>query len=248
MKNITTLFYCKPECFSKGKIRLEAEDSNHLSRVLRYRQGDKFIVTNGLGEAWLVELEQVDRKRSVGRILTDEELPHLSGELPAHITCAVGIIRPNRFEHLLSGVIQLGANRIVPLKCQYSDPSFEKRMAGKEFHKRLQKIVISGMKNSLRTVLPKLEQPLSLQDLYREDWDIIIFGDPDGLPFVSFKEEINDKKVLLITGPEGGFNTREIEMIRDMKGIPLSLGRTRLRTETASQALMVKALSGLGIL
>ncbi len=248
MKNITTLFYCKPKYISKGLARMDEEDSNHIARVLRYKTGDRFILTDGQGNAWWAELERVDKKRCLGRLLPDEKIPHLSGELPADITCAVGVIRPNRFEHLLSAIVQLGTNRIVPLKCRYSDPGHIKRMSADDYNSRLKKITISGMKNSLRTVLPQMDSPLELEELFREKWDIIIFGDPDGLPFLRIKDELEQKRILLLTGPEGGFSVREIEMIRDMDGLPLSLGRTRLRTETAAQAIMVKALSGLGMM
>lgn len=244
--NITTIFYAHSDEFSKGAVHLSKDESYHLTRSLRCRVGDKFIITNGTGKAWWAELTKADAKYSVATLL-DDELPRLSPELPIKLTCGVGIIRPKRFEAMLEMLVHLGVHEIVPIISRYSNPTYVKRLGGSEYQNRMQRILIAGMKSSLRTYLPEIHKPVELFDLFKEHkWDKIYYGDYEGLPQV--RENNLDDNVLLLTGPEGGFNHREIETINDMHGIPIVLGRTRLRTETAAVTLTVKALDGMGLL
>ena len=244
--NITTIFYADPNGFSKGIVHLSKDESFHLIRSLRYRAGDKFIITNGKSEAWWAELTKADEKYAIANLL-DEKLPHLSQELPIKLTCAVGIIRPKRFEAMLEMLVHLGVSEIVPISTRYCNPTFIKRLGGAEYQRRMNRILIAGMKSSLRTQLPIIHQPIELFELFREKrWDSIYYGDTEGLPQV--REAQSNDRVMLLTGPEGGFNHREIETIRSMNGIPIVLGRTRLRTETAAVALTVKSLDGMGLL
>jgi 16S rRNA (uracil1498-N3)-methyltransferase len=245
MKILTTIFYSPSENIAKGLVHFNSEESQHIVKVLRAHIGDQIIITDGNGFATWVELERADEKRALGKII-DDELPHLSPELPVKITLGVGIIRPQRFESMIEMLVQLGASEIVPLFCRYSEPAAVHRLQAEDSKKRLERIVLASMKSSLRTFLPFIHEPIELIDfLNQNSKHTIFFGDPDGLPILPQK---TDSSFNLLIGPEGGFNHREIESIRDCGGLPINLGRTRLRTETAAITLLTKTLVGLAYL
>ena len=225
------------------------DESHHLVRVLRFAVNDRFVVTDGAGKVHLARLTKADPKRAVAEILNDEELPPLSSELPVKLAIGIGIIRPKKFESLLSPVSQLGATEIIPINCKYSDPSYVKRIAGSQFHKRLFDISRNSAKGSLRIHFPVLHQPSPFLDVLENLSDRrIFFADPEGLPVAPSYKGDGQKDILLLIGPEGGFSHREIETMRDMNAIPISLGRTRLRTENATVAMTVKVLNCLGMI
>lgn len=247
MRNITTLIYVPHDNIQRGSIYLDREESKHLTRVLRVKTNDHFIYTDGAGKAGWAVLEKADDKRAVARILEGEELPHISPELPIEVSVGIGVIKPANFEIALKQLVQLGVKRIIPLICRYSDPHNVTRLTKGDYSSRLEKIMISGMKSSLRTYLPKLDPPVNLIEYLRTRKRIrTYFGDPSGLPYVR-RDEDETVPHLLLVGPEGGFSHREIETLRDQKALPLNLGRTRLRAETAAISITVKALTGLGL-
>ncbi|MFP4459953.1 MAG: RsmE family RNA methyltransferase [Candidatus Zixiibacteriota bacterium] len=250
MKNITNIFYAPDENFFKDKVHIPQDESHHMIRVLRMDKGDQFVVTNGNGRAENAIILKADPKKTLAEIIdNEEELPPLSDELPVKVAIGIGTIRPKRFERLLSPISQLGINEIIPLICRYSEPSHTKRLASDQYHKRLDKMVRNATKGSLRINFPTLYKPVNFLDAL-EDWADrrIFFADPEGIPTLPVFKNEKKKDILMIIGPEGGFSHREVETMRDMNAIPISLGRTRLRTENAAIAMMVKTLNGLGMI
>jgi 16S rRNA (uracil1498-N3)-methyltransferase len=134
-----------------------------------------------------------------------------------------------RFEWFLEKATEIGIHEITPIICDHSERKVIKI-------DRYQKIIESAIKQSLHCYLPKLNDPILLKDFLKKDFK--------GQKFIAHCEEFNKKSlksqiiakedVTLLIGPEGDFSVKEIEMALNNKYNPISLGETRLRTETAA--------------
>jgi 16S rRNA (uracil1498-N3)-methyltransferase len=254
MNNITTLIYAHPKNIFKDKIQLDKDESYHIARVLRLKVDDTFYVTDGFDNVYKAVLKKVDDRHSVAEIAEtnpSEGCPRFSAELPFEVTVAVGTIRPQRFEAMLDSLVQLGVRRIIPLDCRYSEKQNTSRLSGSQYAERLNRIAITAVKQSLRLYLPVIEDVREPDMLFVKDervYDLIIYADIDGLPVVLMPQGKMIESLLLIVGPEGGVTHRETEVFKDNNAIPLSLGRTRLRTENAATVMTVKVLNSLGVL
>lgn len=237
MKISTTYFYAPPEDFRKGEVVLPENESAHLAKSLRAKVGDEIIVVDGEGKAFAVEILKIDGKRAKGTILGEVE--HAPEPLIKH-AIGIGTIQPARLETAWDMCVQLGISRLIPL---WTDFSIDRMKPDGRFIERLKSISIRAMKQSRRAFLPVVEPPQTLVELINsKKFDYIFFGDPEGLPDFPQKKPRLGENVLLIIGPEGGFSSEEKRIISDAGGIAISLGRRRLRTETATVALSLLSL------
>lgn len=223
------LFYT-PDILSSNL--LPSDESVHAQRVLRLSSGDKIQVTDGKGRAWLAEVATMDKKTCTLTLL--EELvwsPYWTGSITL---CIAPTKSMDRMEWLLEKATEIGINRIVLLRSKHS----ERKHINQE---RLRKILIAGMKQSQKALLPELYVDVP----YREALEMsrgavgLIFHCREGeeslaeraLPHIYYNG-VGD--VCLFIGPEGDFTIEELQLAQD-KGIRgASLGQSRLRTETAA--------------
>ncbi len=131
-------------------------------------------------------------------------------------------------EWFLEKATEIGIDEITPIICKHSE-----RKVVKE--DRLEKVIISAMKQSLKFQLPKLNRTTSFSDFIQQDFDGELFiAHCEETTKKSLKSELKPtQKITLLIGPEGDFSTKEIETALLNKFIPVSLGESRLRTETA---------------
>ncbi|RKZ29629.1 hypothetical protein DRQ33_08645, partial [bacterium] len=144
----TTYFYAIPESFSKGKVFLDDNETHHLVNVLRAKEGDEFLVTNGAGELFRCRLSKWYKKGAVAEIVEKKE------NIPSptiDICLGMGLIKSKLMELALDWAIQLGISRFVPIITDYTQKEFLQK--GKKYS-RFEKIAISAIKQSLRTHLP----------------------------------------------------------------------------------------------
>jgi 16S rRNA (uracil1498-N3)-methyltransferase len=135
----------------------------------------------------------------------------------------------DRFEWFLEKATEIGVSEITPIICEHSERKFIK-------NERFEKIIVAAMKQSNQHYLPKLNDPIIFKDFLKQEFS--------GQLFIAHCEETDKqqlKKLLLpkipatiLIGPEGDFSAKEIQLALDTKFIPVSLGNTRLRTETAA--------------
>lgn len=211
---------------------LPSEESGHALRVLRLSQGDRIHLTDGAGNAWIAVISQIDKKGCSVEIV--EQLnwkPYWSGVI---ILCVAPTKSMDRMEWLLEKATELGVDRVILLRSKHS----ERKHINAE---RLRKILIGGMKQSQKALLPEL-----LVDVkYTEALDLtegsqrLIFhcrGTEEGirprvLPHKHY-DGIGD--VSLFVGPEGDFTVEELLEAEKRGLVGSSLGESRLRTETAA--------------
>jgi 16S rRNA (uracil1498-N3)-methyltransferase len=147
-----------------------------------------------------------------------------------HLHLAVAPTKMNeRYEWFLEKATEIGIQEITPIICDHSERKIIKT-------ERFQKIIEAAMKQSLHYYIPKLNEPILYKDFIKKEFN--------GQKFIahceetnkkSFKRELNPQEnVLILIGPEGDFSVKEIQIALENKFIPVSLGNTRLRTETAA--------------
>lgn len=220
------LFY-NPSILETEKLFVfDKEESKHIIKVLRKKEGDILFVTNGLGILFKTEIALASDSKCTVNILSFEK------QEPSkyHLHLAVAPTKMNeRYEWFLEKATEIGIQEITPIICDHSERKVIKT-------DRFQKIIESAMKQSLHYYLPKLNEPLLFKDFIKKDFS--------GQKFIAHCEETDKKSlkkeiitgedILILIGPEGDFSVKEIQMALDNTFIPVSLGETRLRTETAA--------------
>lgn len=217
------LFYT-PEAIH-GDFYLEEEESKHCVRVLRLKAGDRIHVTNGKGSIFECQIISINEKRCmVAAISINDENPKVN---PLHIAIAP-TKNIDRFEWFLEKSTEIGLQEVTPIICTRSERQTIKT-------ERMHKVLIAAMKQSLKATLPALNP---LTD-FKKFLEIPITGQK----FIAFidenvKMELNDHfdetlPTTILIGPEGDFTPLEIELAKKFGFAPISLGNSRLRTETA---------------
>ena len=204
----------------------DKEESKHIIKVLRKKDTDILYVTNGLGLLFKTEITLASDSKCTVKIISFEK----SVTPKFHLHLVVAPTKMNdRFEWFLEKATEIGIHEITPIICDRS----ERKVINTE---RFDKILLTAMKQSNVLFLPKLNNAISLKEFLKQK--------QQGLNFIAHCEE-TDKKTLktalkpnenvtILIGPEGDFTEKEIELALDSNYIPVSLGNTRLRTETAA--------------
>ena len=221
------LFYNPNITETDIEVIFDKEESRHITKVLRKNEGDLLHITNGKGFLFDAALSSTHPKNCIATIKTAKKLP----ALPYHLHLAVAPTKSNdRYEWFLEKATEIGVSEITPIICEHSERKAVKL-------DRFEKIIQSAMKQSLKTYLPKLNSPMYFKEF-------LASKPAEELKFIAHCEEskksllkavINTKKsMLILIGPEGDFSNREIHQAISEKYIPISLGISRLRTETAA--------------
>ncbi len=226
IKTVMQLFYNPSIENSTTELTFDKEESKHIVRVLRKKGGDILHITNGSG--WLFEAQLIlaDQKSCLVRIIKAEERP----PLPHQLHLAVAPTKMNdRYEWFLEKATEIGASEITPIICEHSERKVVKLA-------RLEKVVQSAMKQSLQCYLPKLNEAISLGSFMKQPFDgqkfIAHCGETERF---SLKSKIDhNPQITILIGPEGDFSTSEIQQAKEKGFLPVMLGDTRLRTETAA--------------
>ena len=205
---------------------LSEEESGHCVRVLRYTRGDEILLTNGKGMTYTARITNPHPKHCEFDILTAEkQKPHHDAYIHIAIAPTKNI---ERLEWCVEKCTEIGVDEITPLLCRFS----ERKNLRLD---RLEKIILSAAKQSLTPYLPKLN------DL--TPYDEFVKAAKEEQRFIAHcykdeKRELKDelqrgKSVLVLIGPEGDFSEQEVQLALSLGFIPVSLGNSRLRTETA---------------
>lgn len=208
---------------------LPEADSAHCCRVLRMKEGDEVFVTDGKGSRFRCAIVDAHPKHTALEIISEEKIPTHWG---VKITLAVAPTKSSdRMEWMLEKAVEIGVDRVVLLKCRRSERKVMKL-------DRLEKVMISAMKQSLKGVLPELTEVSSLENFVGS------IGD-DCQKFMGYcsseysrkefvKECTGGKDVVIMIGPEGDFTPEEVEVAVSKGFVPVTFGESRLRTETAA--------------
>jgi 16S rRNA (uracil1498-N3)-methyltransferase len=204
---------------------LSEETSKHCVQVLRMKEGEQLQLTDGKGSLFTAAIIDADKKHCIVKIESTENLKRKR----QNISIAISLLKnPSRLEWFMEKATEIGALEIIPLICDHTEKQnfrFE----------RMQNILVSAMLQSKQAWLPQLHQPKNFIDLINEDFNgskLIAHCAEDEKRSISDIDHSFKSKLILI-GPEGDFSKEEIELALTKNFIPVSLGTTRLRTETA---------------
>ena len=220
------LFYNPNITDTATSFVFDKEESKHIIKVLRKKEGDVLHVTNGLGFLFITEITIASDNKCTVKINATEKQ-----ETPKfHLHLAVAPTKMNeRYEWFLEKATEIGIQEITPIICEHSERKVIKT-------DRFQKILESAMKQSLHYYLPKLNEPILFKDFIKTKKSGQLFiAHCDETDKKSLKKELKiNEDVIILIGPEGDFSVKEIQLALENNFIPVSLGATRLRTETAA--------------
>ncbi len=209
-------------------VTLPDEEAHHAAHVLRLRVGDRIGLLDGKGVSATAELITVSKREVLAQVVEHTEHPR---ERAAHIHLAVAPTKhSDRYEWFVEKAVEIGVDRITPLLTARTERT-------KLRTDRLERVAISAMKQSKRTWLPRIDAPMDLDALLKDELAAQrLFGWCEGeqAPLMAAYAPSTDALVLI--GPEGDFTTDEATLLRAQGFTAVGLGAARLRTETAALA------------
>ena len=221
------LFYNSDIDTNTSSITFDKIESRHIVRVLRKKQDDILHITNGKGYLFESKITIASDKKCIAEIISHQKKPK-PWDYYLHI--AIAPTKNNdRIEWFLEKATEIGIDEITPIICQNS----ERRVVKLE---RFEKIIQSAMKQSLKFTLPKLNEPIKFNQFIHQEFEgkvCIAHFEEQERNLIKTIVNPSEKTTILI-GPEGDFSLQEIKKALDKKCIPVSLGESRLRTETAA--------------
>jgi 16S rRNA (uracil1498-N3)-methyltransferase len=214
---------------SGDSYQLSEEESKHIIRVLRFRKGDTIFLTNGRGDFFTAEITDENPKACIVKVI---DANHEFGKRNYRLHVAIAPTKNiERFEWFLEKATEIGIDEITPLICDHSERKEIKI-------ERLNKVIVSALKQSVKAYLPRLNPALSFGQC--------VSASTDNLKFICSTEADKNnllknlyskaKDVLVLIGPEGDFSKEEIKLAGKNNFEVVSLGESRLRTETAGIA------------
>ena len=209
----------------ESEIVLSKEESKHATKVLRKKEGDILNFTDGKGGFYKAEITIADTKKCRLQIISSEQKPKQHNY---HLHIAIAPTKNmDRYEWFLEKATEIGIDEITPIICDHSERKVLKT-------ERCNRILLSAIKQSLKFHLPKLNEAMPLKDFLELDFEgnkyIAHCEKSDKL---ELKNEKLEEKTLILIGPEGDFSPAEIEIAMQNQFKAISLGESRLRTETA---------------
>jgi 16S rRNA (uracil1498-N3)-methyltransferase len=211
---------------SGNTYTLNEDESKHCVRVLRLGKDDRITLVDGRGGCFTAEISDPNPKRCSVNVI-QSELNFGLRKFQIHVAIAP-TKNIERMEWFLEKATEIGINRVIPILCQHSERKEIKP-------ERLEKVMVSAMKQSLKAYLPQLDGLTKLPDFIRQPFD--------GQKFIAHCEEqgrellknriVPNQNYLILIGPEGDFSPEEIELALKSGFQAVSLGVSRLRTETA---------------
>ncbi|MDX1364734.1 MAG: 16S rRNA (uracil(1498)-N(3))-methyltransferase [Arenibacter latericius] len=204
-----------------------ADESRHISKVLRKKPGDKLNITNGKGILFEAEISNAHHKKCEAKIIAKTTTPNKPYRL--HMVVAPTKLN-DRFEWFLEKATEIGVHEITPVICDHS----ERKVIKKE---RMEKVLQSAMKQSLQTYLPILNDAIPLKDFLKtpQSGDLFIAHcEADAVKKELYHSLTPKQATTVLIGPEGDFSPTEITLALSSGYHPIALGETRLRTETAA--------------
>ena len=220
-------FYC-PDI--ADTLTLGEEDSKHCVKVLRMTEGTTIEVVDGGGNLYTCRITMAHPKRCAIEVLDKQEQPpHWGHRIVLGIAPTKNL---DRIEWLVEKCVEMGVDRIIPLRCHNSERTVLKT-------ERLRKIMVAAMKQSLKATLPQLDEMTPITDVIAEDFDgtrCIAYCDamlPREQRHTLTSAYKPSKDVMVLIGPEGDFSPEEVQAATAAGFVPVTLGESRLRTETA---------------
>ncbi len=220
----------------KGEyIFVNSEESNHIMKSLRHKIGDKIIVSNEEDKEYITEI--FDYSEGIVKLTIKNTLPlHKSDK---EIILFQGLCKGDKMDFIIQKATELGISKIIPIETMRTIVKFDQGKSGKKVE-RWQKIAIGAAKQSNAPFVPNISPVVNLKEMVNsleKDVKYILFWEEEkNLKLREALNKISEKRIALIIGPEGGFDEKEVSLLKEKGIISVSLGEKILRTETAAIA------------
>ncbi len=213
------------EIIDESSFSLSEETSKHITQVLRMKEGEHLQLTDGKGKILAVEIITENKKATEVKVISTSNIPHRT----SNITIAISLIKnASRFEWFLEKATEIGIAEIIPLVCERTEKQHFR-------FDRMKNILISAMLQSQQAWLPILHEPIKFKELVKNSnhQKKYIAHCEESEKHALHQHISTSAHQLICIGPEGDFTKNEIASAQQNNFIPVALGNTRLRTETA---------------
>ena len=233
-------FVDDPGAFSDRSVVITGEDVNHVKNVLRLKENDELIVSDGRGRDYHCRISGITNEEVVADIC---DICDNFSELSTEITLFQGFPKGDKMELIIQKTVELGVTRIVPVMTKRTVVKLDDKKAKKKTE-RYNMIAESAAKQSGRGMIPEVTMPVSFAEAVsmaeKLDMNIIPYEEAEGVEYSrNIIKSIKGKKSLgIFIGPEGGLAREEVEKALDAGASAITLGHRILRTETAGMAVV----------
>lgn len=223
---------------SLGEIKITGTDVNHLKNVLRVKNGDKVEICNLCNQQnYNCQIKEINREYINTKIL--EKMSEIA-ESNVKVTIFQGIPKAEKMEWVIQKAVELGVYDIVPVEMKRCVVKLKEKVLDKKLQ-RWQKISEVATKQCGRNLIPKIHPVITSKDIANQinQYDVILVAYEDE-KHITLKQELlklkqkDDIKIGIIIGPEGGLESKDVEMWREKGAKIITLGRRILRTETVA--------------
>ena len=225
-------FFVKKSQIIGNQITICGQDTNHISKVLRLKNGDALLVCDGEGNDYQAVIDSIEKEQITCNIL--ESFP-CKNEPEVKVTLYQGLPKQGKMEWIIEKCTEMGISTIVPVQMTRSVVKLDASQSEKK-RERWQKTANEAAKQCGRGVVPQVMPPVKLQDLKREnlpDYLLVPYEEEKAKPIKDALRGKKEKSVGIFIGPEGGFTEEEVAHLADMGAESVTLGPRILRTETA---------------
>lgn len=233
-------FFAEPSAIGEKEIRLTGPDVNHIRKVLRMREGEEILISDGQGRDFHCRIEAIEEEEVTARILW---VLDGNAELAFDITLFQGLPKGDKMEFIIQKCVELGVARIVPVNTKRTIVKLDAKKEQARI-KRWSGISESAAKQSGRGRIPEVTGVKSFAEALEEAKKLNMCL----IPYELARDMAQTRKVLssikpgmsvgIFIGPEGGFEEEEVEQAEAAGARPITLGRRILRTETAGMAVL----------
>lgn len=233
-------FFVDEGQINEDTITIEGTDVNHIKNVLRMKEKDKLLISNGTDKDFLCEILSISSQSVLCKII-DVDLE--GTELPSKIYLFQGLPKSDKMELIIQKAVELGVHEIIPVDTKRSVVKLDEKKAENKI-KRWQQISLSAAKQSKRIIIPNIHKIMS----FKEALEYASGFEYNLIPYENAKGMEDTKKAVeaikphtsigIFIGPEGGFDEAEISLAISNGVLPVTLGKRILRTETAGLAAL----------
>lgn len=228
-------FYIEQFDANSSLITLNEETSKHVVQVLRMQTGEQINLTDGKGHLLTAQITEAHKRNCMVRVKESS----FRAQSTSRTIITISLVKnASRFEWFLEKATELGVSEIIPLLCERTERQHFR-------YDRMKGILVSAMLQSKQVWLPVLSEPVKLDEYIRETSTsdeivkLIAHCEDAEKQQLSNLHITESSNAIILIGPEGDFTPNEIELALQHHYLPVALGETRLRTETAGVAAAV---------
>ena len=240
-------YFTEPENIKDGFIEIFSDEAKHILNVMRMEIGDTLTICDGQSNDYLCRICETGKNCLKAKI---EETTKSESEPKTKITLYQGLPKSDKMELIIQKCVEIGVCRIVPVITERAVVKIEKGAKEDKKTERWQKIAESAAKQSGRGIIPAVERPMKFKDAIEEAVKngeaIIPYENEKDRGLKEFVKNSKADNIGIFIGPEGGFDTKEIEFAVENGVMSVTLGKRILRTETAGIVTSAIVLYELG--